>query len=315
MAAPNSDTLPPEVQAEVDKIRQEEGLDEPKPEETSEPQTVHLSRRAQKEQERQEELAQARQRADQAAQEAAAARAAAAEAQAANERTARQLAELTALAQQSYQPSQQQDRDEPRDPGAWRDKYDRQVKKAKEALTAGNLDEYHERILKAAEIRAKAAVPQGMDPRQVQQMVQQHMPQQVQQKPPWVTMVENEFPDVVTHGRGLETVGVFMRLTTNEDAQNINPENLRKAFGRAREELGTKQRTEAQREQKKQMLSGGGSGGARSGGAGGKGEPAVVIRGLPKGADYREVARRAGMTPQEYARAYAQMNPQDVEKD
>lgn len=307
MSTPNSDALPESVQAEVDAARQEGAENDPQPQEPDEISQVTLSRRQRKEQERQEELAAAREESRRASEAAEQTRRDNEQLRQAQEFTQRQLAELTALARMSQQVPQQQPQE---DQGDWRDKADKHMKKAQAALQAGNLDEYHDRLSKAMELRMKAQVrPMIPDPRQFQQPQQ---PQQFQ-KPAWVQVVENEFPDVVTHQRGFDTVRSFLQLAQSA-GQQLSPDSLRNAFGRARGELGIKARNDAQLGQKRQMLAGGNARGAAAGAGGGKKGPVVNVK-LPKGIDHKTIARRAGMSEQDYARAYATMNPGDVERD
>jgi hypothetical protein len=310
MSTANSDALPPEVQAEVDAIRNGEGADEePQAAPEQEEERVPLTRRQRKEQERQDEIKSAREAADAARTMAENAQRQAEEDRAARAQLERQMIELTTIARMSQQPQGQTT--PTNDAEGWRDRYDKQLKKAKEALTAGNIDEYQERTMKAAEIRARAAIqPTIPDPRQFQQPAQQ----QQFQKPAWVQVVENEYPDVVTHDRGFDTVASFMRIS-GVQPHAVNADALRKAFGRAREELGTKQRQEQQIANKRQIMAGGSSPGRAAGGTGGgKGGTTVSLKGFPQGFDYRGAARRAGMSPEDYVRAYAKMNPGDVEK-
>jgi hypothetical protein len=134
--------------------------------------------------------------------------------------------------------------------------------------------------MKAAEIRARAAIqPTIPDPRQFQQPAQQ----QQFQKPAWVQVVENEYPDVVTHDRGFDTVASFMRISGVQPAA-VNADALRKAFGRAREELGTKQRQEQQIANKRQIMAGGSSPGrAAAAPAAAKAGPQSASKASPRG--------------------------------
>jgi hypothetical protein len=312
MSAPNDDVLPEHVRAEVEAIREQEGLnqDEPQAAEPEEVAPVQLSRRAQKEQERQAELAAAREEAKRAAETAEQARREAEQLRAQQQLVNQQMAELAALARMSQQQPQQGPQDDGED---WREKADKHMKKAQAALQAGDLNEYHDRLSKAMELRMKAQVrPMIPDPRQFQQP---QAPQQSPQLPPWVRVVENEYPDVVTHQQGYNTVAAFVGLA-RQRGEEVSPDVLRKAYDRARQELGLKARNDAQLEQRRQMLAGGnaraGAGAASAGGK--KNGPTVNIK-LAKGIDHRAIARRAGMSEQEYAKAYAQMNPQDVDRD
>lgn len=306
MSAPNSNDLPEDVQAQVDKIRDEEGLNEevtpPEPDVEHE---IKLTRRARERQEERAAVEAAREAATKAQEALEHERRAREEDRARIERMERSMNEMAAFARGAVgtqpQPGPQQGGED------WREEYSKQRKKAQKALEAGDMNEYHERLEKATMLKLKAEIaPTIPNPRQFQQF--QPAPQ-APQKPAWVQVVENEFPDVVTHDRGFDTVATFVRLAGTAP-QNLNADALRKAFNRAREELGTKQRNDAQREQKRQLLAGGGSTGRVAGGTGTKG-PSVNVK-LPPGFDPRVIAKRAGMTVQEYAKAYGKMNPGDV---
>jgi len=307
MSAPNSNDLPEDVQAQVDAIRDQEGLnDEPQAPEPDVEHHVTLSRRQKKEQERNEAVEAAKESAREAKEALEQERRAREEDRARVERLERSIAEMTAFARGAVgtqpQAGPQQGAEDD-----WRGNYDKQMKKASEALEAGKMGEYHERLTKAISLKTQAELaPRIPDPRQFQQYAP---PPQAPQKPAWVQVVENEFPDVVTHERGFDAVASFVRLAGTAP-QNLNADALRKAFNRAREELGTKQRNDAQREQKRQLLAGGGSTGRVAGGTPSKG-PSVNVK-LQAGFDPRVIAKRAGMTVQEYAKAYGKMNPGDV---
>jgi hypothetical protein len=136
MSTANSDALPPEVQAEVDAIRNGEGADdEPQAAPEQEEERVPLTRRQRKEQERQDEIKSAREAADAARAMAENAQRQGEEDRAARAQLERQLIELTTIARMSQQPQAQPAATN--DAEGWRDRYDKQLKKAKEALTAG----------------------------------------------------------------------------------------------------------------------------------------------------------------------------------
>lgn len=299
MSTPNSDALPPEVQAEVAKaLTDGEEPASVEPEETHE---VRLSRRQQRHAEREEELRGAKERAESAERMAAELRQAT-EAQAA--RLSRMEQMLEGVGRMASQPVQA----EPPKPKDVAEEVRRLERKATEALTKGDMDEYHRRMRKATRLEIEAdLLPRIPNPQQFQ------APPQMPQKPAWVSAVENQFPDVVTHQRGFDTVAAFIQLQGG--GVGLDPDRLKKAFERTREELGLKQREQDQHERKRQMLAGGPTNGASRGGAvGGKSGTKVSIK-LQGGLNPTEIARRAGMSVQDYAKAYAAMNPGDVEKE
>lgn len=289
------DVLPPEVRAEVEKAKAEEGGDEgehetesaalPEPEETKE------SRRQRKEREREEErraFTERTEKAERIAEEMRAARIADAE----------RLARLESMLQENMQRQQTPQRKDDDDP---REVYDKQMKKAKEALAAGNLDEYHDRLSRA--MRAQA-VAESVE--RTRGLIPQQQAQQPQ-KPVWAQAVEAQFPDVVMHANGLNTVASFVQMAGGP--AGLNAERLQQAFTRARQELGLVKQTQPDpsRERQRQMLaSGSANGGTRP--SGGKSER--VVNGVPK--NYKEIARAAGMTPEAYIKAFATMNPGNV---
>ena len=290
------DKLPPEVQAQVDAAREEgEQQDQQAGGEEEKTETVRLTRREKAAQEKQ-----AREEEERAAREAA--KEAARLAKEANERVERneresleRMARLEALLagrQQERTTEVKEEREDKDDD--WRDKYDRHQKKAKEALAAGDMDEYHERMTKAAVVRAKAEMRKDMPKPQPQQ--------QVQQKPPWLGALEAQFSDVVLHPQGLQAVSAFAQLNT----QGTPQERVQKAFERARQELGLKKHDAETNQRQRQMMGTGGRVQAQRSGSTG---PAVRMP-----ANWREVARRAGMSAEDYARAYAESNPDAVER-
>jgi hypothetical protein len=286
------DDIPAEVQAEVDKIKAEEvGTDE----RTEEVQLEHVeveprkSRKQQAEEERAAQFRAVEERATKAEQLAQEIR------NEANARMARLEGLLEAGRQQpQYVEPQQQPRGQGKD---WREKYDKERKKADKALAENDLAGYHEHNERAMEIKMEAKFNPRLE--ETTRNIQQQLPQQQFQKPPWVTSVENEFPDVVQNAAGLNAVAAFINL---DSTPGFSPEKLKRAFLRARQELtpaqqqaGTSQPTDRARA----VLSGspvGGGGRSAPSGAGGKAKVQV-----PK--NYESIARAAGMSPEDYKRA------------
>jgi hypothetical protein len=123
------------------------------------------------------------------------------------------------------------------------------------------------------------------------------------EKPGWVTAVESRYGDVMINPRGLTAVAGFMNILDGQ----FGPEKLDKAFQRAREELGLTKRNDEKIQEKRQLLAGGPTHGAPRSNGGGKNGKQVK---LP--ANWREVARKAGIPEADYVREYAAMNPSDV---
>lgn len=175
-----------------------------------------------------------------------------------------------------------------------------ELKAAETALGASDLREYHEHMGRVMDMKAEAqaraiiaAQPRAAAP-----------PAAAPQKPAWVTAIEFQYPDVLSHPRGQQTVGIVDQLLTNE---TWGPERLHKAFQRSRAELGLKPAaapaTNGQRGLYGSVSSSAtGNGRAASGG----GEERVTI---PK--NYLAVGRRSGMTDAQYARAYRDSNPDE----
>jgi hypothetical protein len=289
--------IPQDVLDEVEKIKQQEAGGAPTEEEREAAPIVDkpLSRRAEAAQRLQATVAEAQARADAAVARAEAAERIAGELRAgreADEAWRRRMEEAVAQRQQPTREEPETDFD---------GKIRKQRKKADEALAANNLSEYHDRMEAITDLKVQQADARRPKP--------QAPPAQQPGKPPWVSAVESQFPEVVTHPNGLNAVMSFANLD-GTTAQNITPERLQRAYTRAREELGLAQRRTETTDARRQMLSGagGGSGGGGKGAGGSKG-PTVNV---PK--NYREIARRAGMSPEEYVRAYADMNPSDVQR-
>ena len=299
MAEREEDVLPPEVRAEVDKIKQEEGGEEGAPEtervEVAPPERP-LSRRARAEEDRKAEIQAANERAAAAAKIAEDVRAQLAERDMAD---AERWGRLEGMLAQRQQPQPVQEQPKP-DKGPDPDKYNRQMTKAKDALAKGDIDEYHRRIEKALLQKAKEQIAPELAAR-IPQAQQAPM-----QKPMWVVAVENQFPDVVQHPRGLNAVAAFAQMAGGQ----LTPESLQAAYVRARQEIGGGAGN-PQRERQKDMMRGGSVNGNGGGNRGGNGGGRTVN--VPK--NWREIARGAGMSEQDYLRSYAQMNPGEVSRE
>jgi hypothetical protein len=104
------------------------------------------------------------------------------------------------------------------------------VKSANEALGKNDLDSYHEHMLEAMDLKAQAIV----EAREKSRPAPAAAAAQVPQKPAWVTAIEFQYPDVLTHPRGQSTVFAFEPIVGG----NFSPEKLHTMFRRARAELG-----------------------------------------------------------------------------
>lgn len=287
------DDLPESVQAEVDKIRSDEGGGEPAPIEHIEVAPIEVerpkSRKQQAEEERAAQFRAVEERATKAEQLAQEIR---------NESNLR-YARLEALLEAGQRQAPIEQQPERREGKDWREKADKAMKRAEKALAEGKLGEYHEQYTKAMELRMEAKFNPRLE--ETQQRFQQQIPQQQMSKPAWVTSVENEFPDVVQHAAGLNTVAAFINL---DGTPGFSPEKLKRAFLRARQEIAPGERSaQAPSERSRQLLSGSPTGG------GGRGAPAAA-NGSPKVSvpkNYKEIARSVGMTPEQYVRAAADM--------
>lgn len=291
------DVLPPEVRAEVEKVKREEGISEPETEEPARaevPPERPLSRRQQIEQERVAQIQAANDR-------AAAAERIATEIREAREKDIERFTRMETLLQESLRHREEAARPAPapaEDDGAKIAKLRRQ---ATEALTAGKLDEYHELQDEITDIRAESRARKLIS----------ELPKPAeapQQKPAWVSAIESQYPDVLTHANGLNTVAAYAQM----DPAQFGPEKLKKAFERARGELGTGKKKESEEEngRRREMLAGGPVNGNGHSPAPRKGEKFVNV---PK--NYKEIARRAGMSPEDYIRSYAAMNPDEISRE
>ncbi len=286
--------LPPEVQAQVDKVREEEGGDELEQQAIEpEPERVRLpGRRARKEEERQAELAAAAERAEKLESTLE-------ELRRQREEDSRQLAEmrgmLTAGIQSRTTTTTDQQPSAPELPG-W---YRKEIEEAEKDLSEGRVSKYHERI--------GGATMKLADERAAYHKSQIQVSQQRPEKPAWVSAIEGKYSDVVLHKHGIKTVLYHAEL----DDRPASPEKLEAAYQAARKTLGLERQESnpADNQRKRQMLSGGSVNGGTGRSNGGKpnGEKYVNV---PK--NYKEIAARAGMSPEAYIKAYADMNPGEI---
>lgn len=296
--------LPPEVQAEVDAIKRQEGLEPATTEDgkyTEETEAVAApapappkGRRAQQEAERNNLIKAAEERAAKAEAAVAEVRREAAE------RHARLEGLIEAGNQQRQQQPVyiQQAPQQQAPPKDWQTEHRTAMRDAQKALAASDYDGYHENLARANEIQAEALVSKRM------QELEQRFPQQQQQvpqKPIWLTAVENQFNDVLAHQRGPATVAAFMQME-GIGPQNFNAENMQKAFTRARKELNTSNGTPAPTEQQRQVHAGGPVNGSARVANPQNGSTKVNV---PK--NWRQIARAAGMTEADYLRRAKEM--------
>lgn len=297
MAKPNEEEiLPKEVADEVKRIRSEgETTEEIERPEEPEQEIVKISRRAQKEQERTEATRAAIAEAAEAAAEKAATKAME-EARRERESDRQAIARLEGLLQGSLQ-SRQTAVEPRRDAVDARDESARLMREATAHLKEGEMDLYHEKLMAAQDARQqhrdekrRAAEP----PPQAQQQGQ---------RPPWVTAVESKFSDVLTHAQGIAAVSGFLGM----DPAQMGPEKLEKAFKAAQKHLGLAVDDTATNARQRQVMAGGPVNGRGRTPPPAKGEATISV---PK--NYKEIARRAGMTPDQYIKAYATMNPGEI---
>lgn len=281
------DDLPDDVVEEVEAIEAagegEEG------EKTEPPAQFRLSRRKKEQQEREGREA------DLAARAAESDRLRS-ELQRQGEETARlrgAMEQMNAFqARQQAQPAQRQGADDEGD--SLPEKIAARLKKADTALKGSDLDEYHAQMRQVMRLEAQAIVAAQPRPAAPQQ--------QAPQKPAWVTAIEFQYPDVLSHPRGQPTVGAVDSLLTTMGEQ-WGPDRLHKAFQRARAELGLKVAA-APTTQQRQLHSGissGGLGPNRSGG-----DRTVNI---PR--EYLAVAAKSGMSKKEAVKAYMETYPEE----
>jgi hypothetical protein len=298
----DNDGVPQELKDEVDRIRHQEGGGDADEEESGE-EVVKLSRRQVKKQQESEEKA-AKEARDQELLESA--RTAAEESKKLREERAKdaeRMARLEGMIESSInqRPIVQQQRDPDPEPGE--SVYRKKMREATVSLQAGKLDEYHESVREANE----ALVNEKL--RAMQQHMMQQQPRQQQfNKPEWVTAVESQFPDVLMHPNGINSVVAFHNILFPN--RQPNAESLLKAYQRSKVELGLEKKDETQEkkvEQKRQMLSGSR---VNSNGRTSKGSDDIDVE-VPK--NYKQIARASGMTPEQYLRAAAE-DPRNVKR-
>ena len=290
--------LPPEIAAEAARIRAEgETGAEPAPVEEVQVEAVEerpKSRRQQAEEERAAQLKAIDERAAKAAEIA--------------EKTRQELAEsmgqMRSMLEQQRQPQyfippQQQQPEKEKD---WRDKHAKAMKKAETALAEGKLGDYHDHLRRALRIEMEAEFKPKIE--DVSQRAQAFQQQQPMQLPSWIPAVESSFSDVLKNPQGRDMAITFARIEMSKTpGAMFNAQILEKGFERARQELGLSRQAPETTERAKQLLSGGAvNGGSGRAPASANGKPKVSV---PK--DYKEIARRVGMTPEEYVRQAAAM--------
>ena len=291
--ANEDDVLPPEVAAEVAKLRGEGETAEPAPIEQVEVEAVEerpKSRRQQAEEERAAQLRAAEERAAKAEEIANATRRELAEGM------GRVQALLEQRQQQYYQPPTEARQEAPAKD--WRERRDKAMKKAEAALAEGKLSDYHENLTKAMRIENDARFGPRIE--EVSQRAQQSQQPQVQ-IPSWVPAVESSFSDVLINPQGRAMAITFAQIEmAKQPGTAFNAQVLQKGFERARQELGTKQAAAEPSERARQLLSGspanGGGGSARPVASNGK-QKVTLVKG------WEDIARRAGMTKEQYIRA------------
>ncbi len=298
--ADTDDELPESVQAEVDKIKAEGQADLPEPETEVPMEKVKLSRRQVKDEEMLARATAAEERAAKI-EEASLARERASE-----ERLARMEGMLAGQMQQRREPEPRDRTVADDDEESPQQKYNAAVKEAKAILVNQDIDGYHEKMAEANRILIRAEAQKLM------RKQQQSAPQSADAgKPEWMRNVEIRNYDVLMHPEGQRIVTGFAHLE-GFPAQPT-PDKLERAFAAARQYLAPKKKDESptDNEKKRQQLAGTGGGGNGGGGARrGGGERHVN---LP--VNYKDKAKQAGMTAEQYAKAYAQMNPGAVTDD
>jgi len=290
---PADDALPPEVQAQVDKIKAEEGGDSPAAESELESVEVAvperpLSRKQQAEKERAEQFRAVEERATKAAEIA---ERLAQQRQEDAQRLARMEEMLSRGYGQQQVPAAQTEQTQASG-DKWRDKFDKFRRKADEALAAGKLDDYHRYQDKATEIKTEAMVEGRL------QQIQQRAPQTQQQfrAPDWVTAVESQFADVVMHPSGKNVVAAIAQMEMAKTGRAPDAQMLMAAYGRARTELGLGKQSQEPTEKQRQVLNGGPvNGSGRAAPAGDNRAPKVLVP-----SNWRQIARANRMTDEQY---------------
>lgn len=284
-----ADGLPDEVVAEIEGAEGGESTDQQQEEA---PVTFKLSRRKREQQEREERVKAAEERAAKAEQLANEIRAQSAQETAHLRGTVEQMQrQWQTQAQQAQQPRQQEEAPVERRIAAAQ-------KAAEAALKNSDLAEYHEQMGAIMDLRAEAKA----------QAILASMPKPppqaapVAQKPAWVTAIEFQYPDVLSHPRGQQTVAIVDQLLGSEQ---WGPERLHKAFQRTRTELGLKPAA-APASNGQRALYGSVNSTATGGGRPSNGGDRVTV---PK--EYLSIAMRAGMTQAQAAKAWKDSYPDD----
>lgn len=298
------DGVPQELKDEVERIRQEEG-GESGEEDGEEQVEVKLSRRQAAKQKTEEKEAAETARANEILEATRTASERIATMAAERAQDAQRMARLEGLLEatvvnQRERVVQPQAQQEPAE-----NIYRKKMKEANTALAAGKLDDYHDLQREANEAIVEDRI------RRSQAEIARYIPQPQQQfqKPDWVSAIESQFGDVIMHPNGQNAVANFHQIMYGAGSRP-SPETLHKAYTRAQEELGLKSKEDpAKLDRKRAMLSGGRVNGSNKTSGGGKEEYVNV----PK--NYKEIAKRAGMSPEQYLRSYAESNPKDVSRE
>lgn len=303
---PTDDGVPQELKDEVDRIRQEEGGEAGGDQEEGGEERVKLSRRQAAKQRTEEKEAAETARANEILEATRATAEEAKQLRADRAKDAERMARLEGLLEATVVSQRQQVYQQPRgpEPEPAETVYRKKMRDASAALAAGKLDDYHDLQREANE----AIVDERIRAGQQQVLRQIPVPQQQFQKPDWVSAVEAQFGDVVMHPSGQNAVANFHSIMYGPNSRPT-PESLHKAYVRAQDELGLGNKEDpAKIERKRAMLAGGRVNGSNKTSGGGKEEFVNV----PK--NYKEIARRAGMKPEDYLRSYAESNPKDVSR-
>lgn len=286
-----ADGLPEEVVAEIEGA-QEGGGEEGGQDEA--PVTFKLSRRKKEQQEREERVKAAEDRAARAEQLANEIRQQSATETAHLRGTLEQFQrQFQGFQQQANQPRQAQDE------VPVEKRISNEIRAAEEALAKSDLREYHERMGHIMDLKAQVQA-QAIFAKMPQPQAQA-APQA--QKPAWVTAIEFQYPDVLSHPKGQQTVAIVDQLLGSEQ---WGPERLHKAFQRSRTELGLKP-TAAPPSNGQRALYGSVNSTSVGGGrpsAGGEDKVSVKRSDL-------EMAKRFGMTAAQYAKAQKESFPNE----
>lgn len=218
------------------------------------------------------------------------------------EENARQLNEQF----QRFQPREQR-REEPQQQWAPPDTRDIQ-KKMKAALASSDVDAYLELTESLADAKAQTRMAEVMA----------RFPQQQPQfqRPNFISVIENQFPDVVLNPRGAQVVTGYVAAYR---AQGMNDQQaLTEAFKTTRQLLGTGGQSQQPKDNSvtvdRQAMMGNSKSAGMSGGSGARTNPSgkIKVKGLPS--NYVEIAKAAKMSPQRYVQHWIASNPDSVEK-